>query len=559
MDAVGILCCWEIDMFKTLSAAIGCFLLLFSSTVYASDKEVLVRGAPLAGAANGIFFDHDDSLWVASAFGQAIRKIDPESGAILEQLGLADYVVFPDDLTVDAFGTLYWTDTAIGAVFGRLPGGPTFPVALGFPWANPITISDDGRLFFAQCFDTGPGGNGIFEADPFGSLATSTIRSGDPGCASNGMDWWDGDLYSPRWYEGRVVKVDITTGDLTAVTTDWGIPTAVKFNSLGELYAVNQGNGEVVKIDRTTGDRQVLAVFPYGWADNLAFDSNDRLFVSSATDGTVAEILADSSVRIVSPGGMTVPMGIALIGDTVYVGEPQSVRGFDRQTGEAVSVTRSAFGIGPAFFTTAVSSIEQHLILLSFTTGQFLLWDPQTGASVVQSFFAAPVDAEPFGDQLLITEAGTGSVLRVSLSDLDKRETVASGFYFPAGLAVDDGNAYVSDTVLGAVFQIIRDGEVLAMPEMVAEGLAGPEGIALRSAGDRLLVVEGATSSLKEIHLRSGRVKTIANELGFQPSVSSDLPAQWFNDVDIDSSGAMYVNADGANVIYKFKSHENVK
>ena len=547
-------------MFKILSAAIGCIILLSISTAaYANEKDVLVRGAPIAGAANGIFFDQDDNLWVASAFGQAIRKIDPDSGEILEQLGPAEYVVFPDDLTFDAFGTLYWTDVGIGAVFGRLPGGPTFPVALGFPSANPITISDDGRLFFAQCFETGLAGNGVFEADPFGSLATSAIRTGDLGCASNGMDWWNGDLYSPRWYEGRVVRVDITTGDLADVTTGWGIPTAVKFNSQGELHAVNQGNGEVVRIDLNSGDRDVLAVFPYGWSDNLAFDSNDRLFVSSATDATIAEILPEGGIRVVSPGGMTVPMGIALIGDTVYVGEPQAVRGFDTHTGEQTSVTRSAFGIGPALFTTAVSSTGEHLILLSLTTGQVLLWNPSTGSPIGQSFFAAPVDAEPFGDHLLVTEAGTGSVVMVRISDLDDRETIASGFYFPAGLAVHDGNAYVSDTILGAVFQVMRDGEALVIPEMVATDLAGPEGIALRSDGNKLLVVEGATSSLKEIHLQSGKVKTIANELGFQPSVGPDLPGQWFNDVDIDSAGAMYVNADGANVIYKFNSHGNAK
>jgi sugar lactone lactonase YvrE len=546
-------------MFKLLSALGSCILLLSMSTVCANDKDVLVRGAPIVGAANGIFFDPDDKLWVASVFGQAIRKIDPESGAILEQLGLADYVVFPDDLTFDAFGTLYWTDPLIGAAFRRPPGGPTFPVALGFPSANPITFSDDGRLFIAQCFDTGPAGNGIFEVDPSGSFTTSAIRTGDLGCASNGMDWWDGKLFSPRWYEGRVVEVDIATGDLTDVTTGWGIPTAVKFNSIGELFAVNQGNGEVVKIDRATGDREVLAVFPYGWADNLAFDSTDRLFVSSAAEGTVAEILSDGGIRIVSPGGMTVPMGVALIGDTVYVGEPQTVRGFNRHSGEPVSVTRSAFGIGPALFTTAVSSIGDNLVLLSFTTGQVLLWDPSTDSAIGQSLFAAPIDAEPIGDELLISDAGTGSVVRVSVSDLDARETIASGFYFPAGLAVDNGNAYVSDTVLGAVFQIIRDGEVLALPDMVADGLAGPEGIALRSGGNHLLVVEGATSSLKEINLRSGKVKTIAKDLGFQPSVGPELPAQWFNDVDIDRAGAMYINSDGANVIYRLKSHGNAK
>jgi DNA-binding beta-propeller fold protein YncE len=546
-------------MFNKLSAAIGCILLLTMSTVCANDKNVLVRGAPMAGAANGIFFDQDDNLWVASVFGQAIRKIDPESGEILDLLGPDELVFFPDDLTFDAWGNLYWTDAGGGYVFGRIPGGPSFPVAVEFPSANAITISDDGRLFFAQCFGAGVAGNGIFEADPYGILPPIPIRTGDPGCASNGMDWWDGDLYSPRWYEGRVAKVDINTGILTDVTTGWGVPTALKFNSLGELHAVNQGNGEVVKIDRNSGNREVLAVLPIGWSDNLAFDSSDRLFVSSVTDGTIAEILPGGDIRIVSPGGMTVPMGIALIGDTVYVGEPQSVRGFDTHSGEAVSVSRSIFGIGPALFTTAVSAVGENLILLSLTTGQVMLWNPSTGSPVNQSFFAAPVDAEPFGDQLLITDAGIGGVVRVSLSDLDDRETIASGFYFPAGLAVHGGDAYFSDTILGAVFQIVRDGAVLAEPVMVADGLAGPEGIALRAGGNKLLVVEGLTSTLKEINLRSGRVKTIAKELGFQPSLGLELPAQWFNDVDVDSTNAMYVNADGANVIYKFNSHRNVE
>lgn len=543
-------------MLKTVSAAIGCFLLLSTTTVCANDKDVLVRGAPIVGSANGLYFDQGDNLWVASVFGQAIRKIDPESGEILDQLGPTEWVFFPDDLTFDVFGTLYWTDTALGAVFGRAPGGPTFPLAGGIPSVNPITIGDDGRMYFAQCFETGPAGNGIFELD---FPLPRAIRTGDLGCASNGMDWWDGYLYAPRWYEQRVVKVDITTGDLTNVTTGWGVPTAVKFNSLGELHAVNQGNGEVVKIDLVTGAREVLAVFPYGWADNLAFDSSDRLFVSSAADATIAEILPGGGVRVVSPGGMTVPMGIALIGDNVYVGEPQTVRGFNRYTGEDAGVFRSAFGIGPALFTTSVSSVGDHLVLLSLTTGQVRLWDTSSGLYGPAYLYAAPVDAEVFGDRLLVSDAGTGSVVAASVDKLDEPETVASGFYFPAGLAVYGGDAYVSDTILGAVFRIIKDGEVLATPERVADGLAGPEGIALRSDGNRLLVVEGATSSLKEIHLQSGKVKTIASGLGFQPSVGPELPAQWFNDVDIDADGAMYVNSDGANLIYKFNSHGNVK
>lgn len=513
------------------------------------QAEVLVEGVPMVGGANGMYFDLENNLYVANAWGRTITKMDPETGEILQRLGSGDSVLFPDDLIVDDDGSLYWTDPGLGAVFRRLPDGTTFPVATGFPFANPITISDDGRLFFAQCFESES--NGIFEADPNGTSAPTTIRDGDVGCASNGMDWWDGALFGPRLFEGRIVRVDVDTGDLTDVTTGWGFPSAVKFNSHGELHAVNPGNGELAKIDVATGDREVIAQFPFAWSDNLAFDANDRLYVSSATDGAVLEVLPNGSLRTVSPGGMIVPMGLAQIDGTLYVGEPQAIRGFDAKTGDPVSVTRSLFGIGPALFTTGVSAVDDQLIVMSWFTGQLMIWDPVSGSAVLDTLFALPMDAESFQGDLLVTELGTGSVVRASLPDLTVRETVASGFIVPVGLAVHDDDAYVSDAAQGTVFQIIRDGEVLDIPDPVATGLALPEGITLRSGGNRLLVVEGATNSLKDIHLKSGKVKTIGKDLGFQQAVPGFPPTAFINDVEVGPNGTIYVNSDGANVIFK--------
>jgi sugar lactone lactonase YvrE len=510
----------------------------------------------MVGGANGMFFDADNNLYVANVFGQTISLIDPESGEILDQLGRDELVFFPDDVTVGADGSLFWTDPGAGFVFRRLPGGPSFPVALGFANANPLTLSDDGRLFFAQCYVAPPETNGIFEVDPDGSLVTSDIRTGDFGCASNGMDWWDGALYSPRVFEGRVVQVDIDTGALTDVTTGWGVPVAVKFDSQGELHGANQGNGEVVHIDLGSGDRTLLAQLPFGWLDNLAFDQNDRLFVSSWTDGAVMEVLADGSLRTVSPGGMILPLGIALIGDTVYTGEPGALRGFDRNSGEAVSVTRSVFAIGPLPFTTSVAAWNDHVVLMGGLTGEFVVWDPATDSAVFATTFALPVDAQPFQGDLIVTEIGTGNVVRASGPELSVRETIATTA-FPVGLAATEDDLYVSDGVLGVVLQIVEDGQVLGGPKTVASGLLGPEGIALRWGGNRLLVVEGDTNSLKEVHLVSGKVKTIATDLGFQPPVPGFTPTHFFNDVDVDATGAMYVNADGANVIHKLRSHGN--
>jgi sugar lactone lactonase YvrE len=526
----------------------------------AQAARVLVQGAPLVGGANGMFFDGNDDLYVANVFGQTISRIDPETGVILEQLGAADLVLFADDVTVGADGSLYWTDPAVGTLFRRLPGGPSFPLTpfVAFDGANPLTLSDDGRLFFAQCYVAPPETVGIFEVDPDGSQFTSDVRTGDFGCASNAMDWWDGALYSPRVFEGRVVRVDIDTGDLTDVSTGWGVPIAVKFNSLGELHAANQGNGEVVRIDLDDPDlannREVLAQLPVGWIDNIAFDENDRLFVSSFSDGTVVEVLPGGGLRTVSPGGLIVPMGLAILGDTIYTGNPATLSGFDTRSGEPVSLTRSVFGIGPLPAATSVAAWNDHVVVMSGISGDLVVWDPDSQTPVLGTQFALPLDAQPFQGDLIVSESGTGNIVRASGADLSVREVLTT-VTLAGGLAATEDDLYASDAGLGVVLQIVEDGQLLDPPRTVASGFVLPEGLALRSAGNNLLVVDGGAQTLVEVNLQSGNVKTIASDLGFQTPIPGVTPIGWFNDVEVDATGAMYVSADRANAIYKLRSH----
>ena len=94
-------------------------------------ERVLVEGAPLVGGSNGMFFDADNNLYVAQVWGRSISKLDPETGKILEKLGLADSVFFPDDVTVGPDGTLFWTDPGVGTRVrpaARWPVGPPLPV-----------------------------------------------------------------------------------------------------------------------------------------------------------------------------------------------------------------------------------------------------------------------------------------------------------------------------------------------------------------------------------------------------------------------------------------------
>jgi sugar lactone lactonase YvrE len=516
-----------------------------------ADVE-LVIGVPMVGGANGMFFDADDKLWVGNVFGGTISRIDPETGEILEQLGLEEDAGWADDLTFGPDGTLYWTNFFPGRVMARPPGGPTVELATGIASANPITMGDDGRLYAGQCF--ADGSNGIFEIDPFGVNEPRTIRSGDADCASNGMDWWNGVLYSPRWFEDRVVQVDVDTGELTDVTTGWPGSAAVKFNSLGELYGHSEVTGEVVKIDLVTGERELLAQFPTGWLDNLAFDSQDRLFVSSVSDGNVTEILANGDLREVSPGGMVLPNGIALLGNTVYTAQPQALRGYDAQSGDEVSVFRSVAGdgFGPLWLATGVAPVADKLAVMSWIDNNLKIWDPNKESVLVEIAIAAPVDAVQMGDYLLISQYYNGTVVRAKLPDLAEQEVIVNRVGFTNGLAVHGDNAYVSDSSQGVVYQIIRDGAVLNPPDPIVEELGIPEGIAITNDGARLLVIEGESSSLTEIDLDTGERTTIATDLQLLPTVIPALSAGWFNDVDVDTEGNMFVNSDGGNIIYKF-------
>ena len=126
------------------------FLGLACNNIKKPEIKVLVQGALIRGT-NGIMFDSRDQLYIASVNEQEIIVMDPVSGEILERIGNENGVQGPDDLAFGPDGSLYWTDIYIGNVVRLSPTGVKTSqfVARG---VNPITFSDDGRLFVALDF-----------------------------------------------------------------------------------------------------------------------------------------------------------------------------------------------------------------------------------------------------------------------------------------------------------------------------------------------------------------------------------------------------------------------
>ncbi|MFW9984533.1 MAG: hypothetical protein ACFFCB_07380, partial [Candidatus Odinarchaeota archaeon] len=207
--------------------------------------KVLVRGAPISGA-NGIMFDNNDQLHIASISGGEIVVMDPKSGNILERIPASG----PDDLAFGPDGSLYYTSIMDGFVFRIKPDGTTTSQYVA-PGVNPITFSADGRLFVACDFL----GDGLYELDP--DLVDPPVQiAGEPLTPFlgflNGMDFGpDGLLYAPVWLFQKVVSIDVDdfTYPMTTVCDEaFGVTAALKFDSKGRLHVADQMKGEISRV-----------------------------------------------------------------------------------------------------------------------------------------------------------------------------------------------------------------------------------------------------------------------------------------------------------------------
>ena len=533
--------------FLVLSAA-----LLLVAPAYGVDKaepKVLVTGSPIHGT-NGVMFDAKDRLYIASSVGREIVVMDPETGKILDRLGPKVGVESPDDLAFGPDGSLYWTAILTGEV-GRLsPDGvkASQSVALG---VNPITFSDDGRLFVALDFL----GDALYELDP--KLVEPPRLIAENLGFLNGMDWGpDGFLYGPIWTKGLVVRIDVDTGTITTVADGFGVPAAVKFDSQGRLYVGDQTTGEVSRVDLETGSREVIASGLFG-LDNIAFDSQDRLFVANTQDGSISEVLPHGTTRTVSPGGMIAAGRVAVLptaaAESVFVADLFTLREFDGRTGEERSLQRASIAM-PGSMTTpmTVSADGNHLVLSSWFGNAVQVWDPETRQVLEHLDFGLPLNAIRFEGDLVV--AGLASVVRVSAADPAVRVALADGLKIPAGLAATDDDLWASERGTGRVLQIVADGKQLSQPMPVATGLSSPEGLAVTPGGN-LLVVEAGAGRLSLINTRTGEVSAVAEGLELGAEGTPGMPPTWgFNGVAVGPSGAIYVTGDIGSVLYRIEA-----
>jgi sugar lactone lactonase YvrE len=503
---------------------------------------ILASGAEIAGA-NGILFSPDGLLYIASVIGSNITIIDPGSGSIINQLDATDGVIGPDDLAFAEDGSYFWTSILTGEVGGFNADGEKVIAAQLGPGVNPITFSDDGRLFVSQCFF----GTNLYEVDPKGKQPARLISDElGPGCGLNGMDWGPDDrLYGPRWFTGEIVSFNVDDNSMRVEATGFVTPAAVKFDNTGQLHVLDTGSGEVIKLDKD--QKTVVATLTPG-LDNFAFDKNNQLFVSSFTDGFVKRVEADGSLTTLLPSGMAHPGGITLLGDKLVVADLHAIRFFDKNTGEQTSVQRNVLGMGKMGGAVNVSADGNNLILVSWIDNDVRVWDP-VAEEVVERYtgLSAPVDAVRFGGKIIVTEHGSNQV-----TALDESGSMPLfNFTAPSGLAVDGDDLYLTDREGGSIYRIGAGNAILQKPDLITKGLDSPEGIVITDSG--FAVVEADSGHIVSINALGEKKLLATIPSGSPASTEAQPPSMIFNGITMDEDGVIYVTGETSRMLYKIE------
>jgi len=516
----------------------------------------MITGAQLHGA-NGLAVDTAGRLLVASVWGGEIVVVDPRTGAIRDRL--QDGVDGADDVAIGPDGSIYWTDILAGEVGRRAPDGTVTKQGVA-PGMNPIAFNEEGRLFVGQAFF----GTGLFEVDPNLVAPPRVVIAGSGNLAEqlNGFDFGpDGKLYAPQPFLKTILRIDPESGASKVVAA--GLPdgaTSVEFDARGKLFA-SLFNGQVITVDTDSGNVRNVVTIRGAVLDNMVFDAKGRLFVSDSDAGAIYRVSKGGGVRTLVKGGLILPGGVAVMqrsdrSESLYVADLWSLAEFDARSGRVIDVDNQSRAGGGIVEPWTVAPDDGNVIVTSWMSNAVQIWDPRANEEVHSYAFAAPMNALRFQGDLVVAELGSGSVVRMAPGGA--RTTIADsttlpppGLFVPIGLAATNAELWVSDWATGLVW-LVGEGA----PQMIASGLAHPEGMAVDRDGS-LLVVESGAGRLSRIDPVTGKVSTVAEGLGMDVAGPAGIPPAYaISSVAVDSHGTILVSGAGAerNVIYRIRA-----
>ncbi len=294
----------------------------------------------------------------------------------------------------------------------------------------------------------------------------------------------------------------------------------------GRIYVAQVPGSQVSAIDVDSGIIETIS--PMGGQivapDDLAFDSQDNLYVTEITEGRVSVRKPNGECRVIY-GDMPCANPITVHNDRLYAGECRPggrIMELDLDGGAPRVILDNvpmpnAFEIGPDgklyFPVMAVNEIwrvdpaggphevvatglgvpdsvkfdaEGFIVSTQVASGQVLRINPQTGAQSVLATVAPGLDNCTFvGDRLFVSSI-SGQVNEV-MSTGELRSLVPDGLQWPLGLAQDEkGRLFVAD----GGFDYLNTGQGVMQPlgMLFTPGFPGfTRGVAAGSAGEWLV------------------------------------------------------------------------
>lgn len=534
-----------------LPAAGVAALLLTTATgwlapVAASDYQVetLVAGSPFCGV-HGLGIDREDQLYAGSVVGQQIYRVDTDDGSVSTHVGPPQGMA--DDMEFLADGTLIWTAISQNAVRARKPGGEIVDLASDLVSVNSIAYDGaENRLFVAQVF----GGDALWELDPAGEKPRRNILRDMGGL--NGFDIGpDGMIYGPLWFKQQLVKINPDSGAMQVVTDGFHTPAAANFDSKWNLYVLDTGTGEVFRVDIKTGEKAVFARLKTS-LDNLAIDSQDRIYVSNMADNSIHRIDSDSGeVEEIVAGGLSCSMAVSVAsdpdGDTLYLADIFALRAIDGGTGAITDIGRAHAAGTHIGYPSGVRASANRLYVI---TGQGLQVYDRHSHELLREWRGIrglqQVRELANGDLLSLSEGGK-RLTRLAKDDYNQQDVIAANLESVGDMTLDGADMlYVTQPAANSVSRIdLSSGE----RKVITRKLNSPRGIDLSPSG-KLVIMESGGRILALEPQDPAHIEIIAEKIPvgrFNPEAGTQTPG-----LAVGADGTIYAVSDKENAIYRF-------
>ena len=535
---------WKLGLLVTSFGLAACTAMPPTRPVAWAAPEVLVAPSSFHGV-HGLAVDAKGRLLAGTVVGSSMWEVDRITGAT--KVFIAAPEGEADDIAIGPNGEMAWTSYLQGIV--RYRENDTAPIrilAQDLPGINSLAFDQkNGKLYASQVFL----GDAMHEIDVAGVKPPRLIAKDIGGF--NGFEVGpDGMIYGPIWFKGQVAKMNPADGAITVINSEFKIPAAANLDGKGNLWAVDTNTGELSKVDLATGRKTVMQKLNPA-IDNLAIAPDGMIYVSNMADNSVQSYNpASGDVRLLTGGKLSVPGGIKLDGDTLWVTDLFAFREVNVKSGVVKDVFRMQSSDLEYPFSVGLSA--KQFALSSWFTGSVQVVDRATRkTTAVIHGLKAPMDALFLNDgSLVFAEIATGEITRASGADFKERTVVAKGLAGPVQMILGkDGALYVTEAAGNLTRINLTDGS----KTVVADKLVLPEGVAQTPWGT-FIVAEAAARRLVEINVADGSRRIVAENLPIGLEAGPGLPPPNVpTGVAVGTDGVIYMSADRNNAIYKIK------